>query len=47
MTVNGLLGNVPIDIAAAMCIEPVMATVLVAAFGCVIHDKKMIKMGIR
>ena len=30
-----------------MCIEPVMATVLVGAFGTVIHDWSLIKMGLR
>ena len=43
----GIMNNALTDIAAAMCIEPVMATVLVGAFGTVIHDRSLIKMGIR
>ena len=43
----GILNDAVTDIAAAMCIEPVMATVLVGAFGTVIHDWSLIKMGIR
>lgn len=43
----GIMNSSVIDIAAAMCIEPVMATVLVGAFGTVIHDWSLIKTGIR
>ena len=43
----GIMNDSVSDIAAAMCIEPVMATVLVGAFGTVIHDWSLIKMGIR
>lgn len=43
----GIMNNSAVDIAASMCIEPVMATVLVGAFGTVIHDYSLIKAGIR
>lgn len=41
----GILVSSPIDVAAAMCIEPVMATVLAGAFGTVVHDWSLIKLG--
>ena len=47
MTAAGLLNAQPIDIGAAMCIEPVMATSIAAAFGTVVQDWGLIKMGIR
>ncbi|RWS05082.1 hypothetical protein B4U79_08841 [Dinothrombium tinctorium] len=41
----GLLNNSPVDIAAAMMIEPVMATVMAMTFGLVIHDKSLFLLG--
>lgn len=43
----GILSSTPIDVAASMCIEPVMATVIAGAFGAVVHDWSLIRMGIR
>lgn len=43
----GLLNNSPVDVAAAMMIEPVMATVIAITFGLVIHDRELTWIGIR
>ncbi|RWS23687.1 hypothetical protein B4U80_10648 [Leptotrombidium deliense] len=43
----GLMNNSPVDIASAMMIEPVMATVIAMSFGAVIHDRSLLKMGFR
>ncbi|KAI1305839.1 hypothetical protein HDE_01338 [Halotydeus destructor] len=43
----GIMSSSPIDVAASMCIEPVMATVLAGAFGTVVKDWSLIKIGIR
>jgi hypothetical protein len=41
----GLLNNSPVDIAAAMMIEPVISTVMAVCFGMIIHDRSLLKMG--
>ncbi|XP_015782992.1 uncharacterized protein LOC107360786 [Tetranychus urticae] len=41
----GLLNNSPVDIAAAMMIEPIMATVMAICFGSIIHDRGLAKLG--
>lgn len=41
----GLLNNSPVDIAAAMMIEPIMATVMAITFGVIVHDKPLAKLG--
>ena len=43
----GLLNSSAIDIAAAMCIEPVMSTILSLSLGAVLHNISLVKMGIR
>lgn len=43
----GLLNSSAVDIAAAMCIEPVMSTILALSLGAVLHDVNLIKAGIR
>ncbi|XP_074602663.1 uncharacterized protein LOC141856278 isoform X2 [Brevipalpus obovatus] len=40
-----LLNNSPVDIAAAMMIEPVIGTVMAVCFGMIIHDRSLIKLG--
>ena len=40
-----LLNNSPVDIAAAMMIEPVMGTVMAVCFGMIVHDRSLIKLG--
>ena len=41
----GLLNNSPVDIAAAMMIEPVISTVMAVCFGMIIHDRGLMRMG--
>ncbi|RWS26052.1 hypothetical protein B4U80_11055, partial [Leptotrombidium deliense] len=41
----GLLNNSAVDVAAAMMIEPVMATVMAMTFGLVIHDRGLFALG--
>lgn len=43
----GLLNNSPVDVAAAMMIEPVMATVIAITFGLVIEDRDLTVIGLR
>lgn len=43
----GLLNNSPVDVAAAMMIEPVMATVIAMTFGLVVQDRELTMIGIR
>ena len=43
----GLLNNSAVDVAAAMMIEPVMATVMAITFGLVIHDNELTYIGVR
>lgn len=42
----GLLNNSPVDVAAAMMIEPVMATVIAITFGLQIRDRELTWIGI-
>lgn len=42
----GILNNSPVDIAAAMMIEPVMGTVMAITFGMIVHDKALAKLGL-
>lgn len=43
----GLMNNSPVDVAAAMMIEPVMATVIAITFGLVIQDRSLTMTGVR
>lgn len=43
----GLLNNSAVDVAAAMMIEPVMATVMAITFGLVIRDPDLTRTGVR
>lgn len=43
----GLLNNSAVDVAAAMMIEPVMATVIAITFGLVIQDRSLTMTGVR
>lgn len=43
----GLLNNSAVDVAAAMMIEPVMATVMAITFGLIIHDPDLTYIGVR
>ncbi|KAI1290849.1 hypothetical protein HDE_07844 [Halotydeus destructor] len=43
----GLLNNSAVDVAAAMMIEPVMATVIAMTFGIVVQDRQLTWTGIR
>lgn len=43
----GLLNSSAVDIAAAMCIEPVMSTILSLSLGAGLHNISLVKMGIR
>lgn len=43
----GLMNNSAVDVAAAMMIEPVMATVIAITFGLVIQDRSLTMIGVR
>jgi hypothetical protein len=43
----GLLNDSAVDVAAAMMIEPVMATVMAITFGLIIHDPDLTYIGVR